>query len=87
MYCVVCELPFSIEKGFYAVSESEKHKSNFELKKGPNQLSLLPGSSSQPALKLVSAKDSACTAELIWCMKLVTNNIPISTCQGTRQIV
>lgn len=78
-------MPFSIEKGFYAVnrhSESEKHKSNYELKKGPKQLSLIPGSSSQPALKLVSTKDSAYTAELIWCMKLVSSNIPISICKG-----
>lgn len=89
MFCCVCEIAIDIAKGFYALhrhSESERHKSNFNLKKCPNQLNLIPGCSSQPALKLYSTKDSAYTAELIWCMKLVSGNIPISMCQGIDKV-
>lgn len=95
LFCTVCEKTISIEKGFYAIQQhykTEKHKSNVLLKRGPSQLRLSienksdhhPASSRNECapLRLYSCRDSALTAELIWCLKIVSSNMPIESCSG-----
>lgn len=101
LFCTVCSLVVSYEKGFYSIkrhSESEKHRSNFKQKKNPDQLVLVTAGTSNAEAsadvtktvplpcRLYSVKDSAYTAELIWCLKLISCNIPIQTCHDIGKV-
>lgn len=77
LFCKVCETKINVAKGFHAVKqhfETPKHLNNFALQKDKNQL-LFSSDVSQPTIRLYSVKDSAYTAELIWCLKMVAGNV------------
>lgn len=90
LFCTVCHSKISIAKGFYAIKqhfETPKHQSNFSREKDSNQLLISNGDeASDPRIRLYSVKDSAYTAELIWCLKIVSGNIAANFSQDIASV-
>lgn len=105
LYCIVCNYLIPADKGFYSIKRhygKDKHKNNFNQKKGSSQLYLslketldssasesnsnASGSNKVASLHLYSSKEDSLAAELIWCMKIVACNMSIESSNGIADV-
>ena len=78
LFCKVCQSSISVLKGFYSIKqhfESDKHRNNFAREMDTNQLRSSNAENSNATVILYSLKDSAFTAELIWCLKIGAGDV------------
>ena len=78
LFCKVCQSSISVLKGFYSIKqhfESDKHNNNFAQEMDTDQLRISNAENSNAEVKLYSLKDSAFTAELIWCLKVGSGDV------------
>lgn len=99
-FCSICKKAFTITKGFQAIEQhanSAKHK---ELLHGPAQLRFCANQDShqkfqstttdssaakiQPRIQLISPRDAAAKAELIWVLKCIASDFPAASWEGIR---
>ena len=100
VFCIACDVVVCVEKGFCRLiqhSKSKKHVENFVAKFGKFQLKL-DKSNSKPStslgeksvptsdLTLISTKDDATTAELIWTLKCVGSNYSLASTTGIVEV-
>lgn len=90
LLCVFCQNLISTVKGFYYIRqhyETDRHKKMCLEKLDGNQLHLSTNKDDEASgMRLYSVKDSAYTAELIWCLKMISGNIPTNFCQDIAHV-
>ncbi|XP_065091912.1 uncharacterized protein LOC135712784 [Ochlerotatus camptorhynchus] len=95
VFCKICRKSFSITKGFQAIDQharSAKHRDAWIAQHGANQMHLTveqeagsSGTVPNKKLQLFSARENSAKAEILWLLKCIAADFPVSSCDGIRE--